>query len=71
MSGRGSWTINQEVSEGQYKRFLIDVLRKESGFGVMICKRCLEDYNWDFDRARKEIRLHNKYTHTRLYEKFI
>lgn len=34
------------------KKNLIFKLRKETGLGVMDCKRCLMDYNWDYNIAK-------------------
>lgn len=35
------------------KKILIFKLRKETGLGLMYCRRCLIDYYWDYDMAKK------------------
>lgn len=38
------------------KAAMVNRLRGETGWGLMPCKRALEECDWDYEKARQEVR---------------
>lgn len=55
------WTVRVPMTD-EAKRDAVRKLREETGYGMMDCKKALQECDWNMDKAKERLREVEKYT---------